>query len=186
MKPLPVSSYVLLGLLNRGACSGYDLSSFVERTVAHFWPLTRALVYRELGRLEDRGLLRGQHVAQASRPDKRVYEVTDAGRAAFADWLASPGFADERPRNELLVKVFFGGQLDEAALRALLVDARERVERRRQDFQTISDRLTGATDSRRYGWATARYGVWKADAELTWLDEVAPALLATERQTANE
>lgn len=186
MSDLPVSSFVLLGLLRRGAQSGYELSTFVERTVAHFWPLTRGLVYRELRRLEDRGLLAGQHIAQTRRPNKRIYEVTAAGRAAFADWLTAPGFADERPRNELLVKLFFGADLDERSLHEVLAGARENAERRRQDFQAISDRLAGTNDRRRYGWATARYGAWRADAELAWLDEVTPALVATERTHVHE
>lgn len=183
---MPVSSYVLLGLIRRGSQSGYELSSFVERTVAHFWPLTRGLVYRELRRLENRGLLQGQHIAQANRPDKRVYDVTAAGDAAFAEWLTAPGVADERPRTELLAKLFFGADLDEQSLRELLADARENAERRRQDFEAISDRLAGTNDSRRYGWATARYGAWKADAELAWLDEVESALVTTERAGAHE
>lgn len=172
MKPLPVSSYVLLGLLRRQPQSGYDLSSFVEHTVAHFWPLTRGLVYRELARLEERGLLQGQRVAQASRPDKRVYEVTAAGRTAFAEWLTEPGYAGERPRNELLVRLFFGAQMDDQSLRDLLTEAQEKAEQRSEDLQAISDRLAGASDSRRYGWMTARYGVWRAQAELDWIQEM--------------
>lgn len=186
MSGLPVSSFVLLGLLQRRPQSGYELSSFVERTVAHFWPLTRGLVYRELGRLEERGLLRGEQITQASRPDKRVYDVTTAGRAAFGDWLTTPGFTEERPRNELLVKLFFGAQLDQQSLRELLNEAREKAEQRRIDLTAISDRLAGTDDSRRYGWMTARHGVWRAEAELGWLDEMNAMLLRTEGATADD
>lgn len=182
MKDFPVSSYVLLGLLRRQPQSGYDLSSFVERTVAHFWPLTRGLVYRELGRLEDRGLLVGRRITQSSRPDKRVYEITATGHAAFADWLTAPGFTEERPRNELLAKLFFGAQLDRGSLRELLGEAREKAERRRQDLQAISDQLVGHDDSRRYGWMTARYGVWRAEAELAWVEEMTSMLPKTETE----
>ena len=43
-------------------------------------------------------------VAQEGRPDKKVYAVTELGRAALADWLAQPTDTQSL-RSELAVKM---------------------------------------------------------------------------------
>ncbi|WP_139275768.1 PadR family transcriptional regulator, partial [Mangrovactinospora gilvigrisea] len=47
-------------------------------------------VYVTLGRLEKAGLIRGQDIDQADRPNKRVYEITDTGRQELVAWFAKP------------------------------------------------------------------------------------------------
>jgi DNA-binding PadR family transcriptional regulator len=46
-----------------------------------FWSATPQQLYRELDRLEADGLVDARVVRQQRRPDKRVFTLTDAGRA---------------------------------------------------------------------------------------------------------
>src|SRR6266511_3559331 len=87
---LSPGAQAVLGLLSRQPTSGYELGSTAERTIAHFWPITRAHIYAELARLEAAGLVTATEVSQQRRPDKRVYAITGAGEAALDAWLASP------------------------------------------------------------------------------------------------
>jgi hypothetical protein len=64
-------------------------------------------VYLTLQRLERAGLVRGEDVIQADRPNKRVYELTEAGREAVANWVEEP--SDEpRLRDDFFMKLALG------------------------------------------------------------------------------
>ena len=47
-------------------------------------------IYQTLGRLERTGLVRSSTVTQGNRPDKRVYELTPAGRQELQQWVDEP------------------------------------------------------------------------------------------------
>jgi len=48
----------------------------------------RASLYQTIGRLEREGLIRAQQVTRdENRPERTVYELTDAGRAITLDWM---------------------------------------------------------------------------------------------------
>ncbi len=136
---LRVVREVLLALLAGEASHGYQLRA---RLALALGPLAGALndgqVYVTLGRLEKAGLLSSRRVGQTDRPDRKVYELTPAGRERVAEWLedtswpkpapaefhlklvaaAGAGLADpvgivDRQRRELLVGL---GQAQRAAL----------------------------------------------------------------------
>src|SRR5690348_4915463 len=70
----------LLGLLDDGPATGYDLVGAAQEFLGDFWTVTRSQVYRELAAMADRGLV----TAGAAGPrDRRPYQVTAEGRAAF-------------------------------------------------------------------------------------------------------
>src|SRR5215208_6065583 len=80
-----------LALLARALAHGYELKHAFEAAVGGVWPpLNAGQIYTTLGRLERDGLVQSAHVAQAHRPDKRVYELTAAGKAALEEWIDAP------------------------------------------------------------------------------------------------
>lgn len=79
---------VLLGLLADGPAHGYDLKRLHDERFAAAKALPFGQVYSTLARLERDGLAESVEVAQGSGPERTVYAVTDAGRAALAEWLA--------------------------------------------------------------------------------------------------
>lgn len=174
---LPPTSFVLLGLLARRPMAGYDLAAFADRTVAHFWPIQRSQLYRELPRLEELGYVSGERVAQQQAPTKRVYTLTAQGREALQAWLDGPSFQVDRVRNGLLVKVFFARHMAPDRLAALLRDYRAAVEQELADLTAITEQLAHIPRAA-YGRATALYGVRHFQATLGWLDEVEPLLTA--------
>ena len=97
--------YALLGLLAREPLSGYDLAQRLKERVSPFWPARHSQIYPELARLEGQGLVSHRVVAQAERPDKKVYTITDAGLAALRTWVAAP--VEVGPvRDELVLKAY--------------------------------------------------------------------------------
>lgn len=107
-KALPSTSYAVLGILSIHPMSGYELAAAAERSIANFWPVSRSQIYSELARLETLGMIAGTDVAQERVPDKRVFEITDAGQEAFTAWVAEPGYEPSRMRLGFCLKTFFG------------------------------------------------------------------------------
>jgi DNA-binding PadR family transcriptional regulator len=114
---------VVLGLLALGARSGYDIKSTVDRSTRFFWAASYGQIYPELRRLEEAGLIAGEHSPKGAR-SRRVYELTDAGRKALEEWLVGPGTTIEY-RDESLLRLFFADALPREQALGLL-EARKR------------------------------------------------------------
>jgi DNA-binding PadR family transcriptional regulator len=83
--------YKLLGLLARQPMSGYDLASHLKQRFVPFGPISHTQIYPALASLEQQGLVHFHIVEQhAVRPNKKVYELTEDGRAALRQWVESP------------------------------------------------------------------------------------------------
>jgi DNA-binding PadR family transcriptional regulator len=141
---LPASAYALLGLLTFGEKSGYDLGKFVNETIAHFFfNPAKSQVYSELRRLVTRGYATERKVVQHDRPDKRLYAVTAAGRAALRQWLETSPVTPELTRGPVYLKVFFGALMDPGSLRAQVEGWREQVEEELAQFVEIEHDIEG-------------------------------------------
>jgi len=125
--------YVILGFLEVGPKTGYDLKKRFDRSVSGFWPTDQSRIYRTLARLHEKDLVSQEIVEQRDRPDRKLYHITDRGRGHLHRWLseAQPGTP---PRNAWLVQLFFSGLLsDEEAIR-LLEEKKARVLRTLASF----------------------------------------------------
>src|SRR5262245_32225144 len=131
---LTPSGYAVLGLLAREPGSGYELGARAAASIDHFWPLTRTHIYGELAKLEALGFVAGVDVAQEHLPDKRVYSVTAQGERALRAWLADPDPGIPRPRQPMLVKLYFGEHISPEQARALLEQFREQALARRDQY----------------------------------------------------
>ena len=108
--------YAILGILNAMPMTGYDLKhQAFDATVRHFWPADQSQIYRTLNKLADDELVTVTVEAQAERPDRKVYAITEAGQAALLAWLQSDQ-AVPTLRDPLLVQLFFGQELPRADL----------------------------------------------------------------------
>ena len=172
---MSTSALALLGLLSIRDMSGYELSAFADKSLGYFWPMHRSLVYRELRRLEDAGHVAGTDVPQERLPDKRVYQLTDAGRTRLQEWLTAPGFESPRYRNEFLVKFFFARHITPDRLRVFLDDYRAALEQDLVDLDATVAKIEGDPDAM-FGRLAARHGVHTRQAVLAWIAEVEQAL----------
>jgi DNA-binding PadR family transcriptional regulator len=95
---LRVVQEVLLALLAKDASHGYELRA---RLALALGPLAEALneghVYVTLTRLEKAGLVTSEQVGQADRPNRKVYELTAAGRARVMEWLDDTSWPKPAP-----------------------------------------------------------------------------------------
>ncbi|MES4901986.1 MULTISPECIES: PadR family transcriptional regulator [unclassified Streptomyces] len=107
--------HAVLAALLDGEYSGYQLSKAFDVGVANFWHALPQQLYAELTKLEREGLVAGREVVQETRPNKRLFHVTDAGRAELEEFTAAvskPSFI----RDDLLVKVQVADRIGTASV----------------------------------------------------------------------
>jgi DNA-binding PadR family transcriptional regulator len=83
------------------------------------------MVYPELARLEDAGLLSRRSDPQGGRA-RSSYAITEAGEAALGAWLRSAKVASVQIRDEGLLKLFLADALDRENQLELIGRLRER------------------------------------------------------------
>ncbi|MGA5001297.1 PadR family transcriptional regulator [Streptomyces arboris] len=175
---------VLAALLDE-ELSGYQLAKAFDMGVANFWHAMPQQLYAELAKLEKEGLVAGREVVQDTRPNKRLFRVTDDGLAElerFAAVAAKPSFI----RDDLLVKVQAADHLDAAELIVRLTERAEFAEAKAAQFEALLERMRGDRSEGeflRYGerigpYLTCRRGRDFERANHDWCQEVIAVLRA--------
>ncbi len=102
----------LLGLLHYGPQSGYDLLKTFRDSLSHFWQATTSQIYRDLKTMEEAGWVESEQVHQRTRPDRRVYRLSNEGRSEFMRWLSGMESAEATAiRSSFTMRVFFSARL---------------------------------------------------------------------------
>jgi len=103
--------HAILGFLQIEPMTGYDLKTVCfDQSIAHFWPADQSQIYRTLDNLTEKGWVESELEIQTDRPNRKIYSITEAGRAELTRWLQSE---QDLPvhREPFLVQLFFSDQL---------------------------------------------------------------------------
>jgi DNA-binding PadR family transcriptional regulator len=167
-RPLNATAASLLGFLHEGPMTGWDLVATAEALIGDFWSLTRSQVYRELAAMADAGLV---EAGERGSRERRPYRLTDAGRAAFQEWLRrEPG--PEQIRYPLLLAIAFGRHLPRDRMAAFVAAHRRAHAGRLARYLELRPAL-GADP---YGLATLDFGIRYEQAVLDWFDALPPEI----------
>lgn len=126
---LRIHAYVVLGMVCLGARSGYEIKQDVERSIRFFWTISQAQIYPSLERLERDGLIAGSD-QPTGRRRRRVFEITDAGRATLRAWLDAAEPIPFELRDVGLLKLFFADAAQDGEAGELLDAVRRRSRER--------------------------------------------------------
>jgi DNA-binding PadR family transcriptional regulator len=169
--------HAILGFLTYQPFSGYDLKKFFDETVRHFWSATQSQIYRTLARMAEDGWVHMETVEQHDRPDRKVYYITDKGRAELRRWLTTP-IDLPRMRHAWLTQVFFAHQLTDEEIITSLEERAEKLRHKQELFRTkvqavIERRFAelGSARSRRLWQFTLDYGSSHIEWELKWIEQ---------------
>jgi len=168
----------LLGLLTVEPMSGYDLGQAIRSSIGHFWNESYGQIYPNLKKLAAGGFVTAKAERQKGKPDRQVYSITPKGRKRLVNWLAIEP-QPEIPRNELLLKLFFGVQASPNTLIGYVksMDKREAAvleELKRLEREEIAQ-LARYPDAP-YWKMAARFGQLELEAHLRWAKETLAAL----------
>lgn len=111
--------YAILGLLNWQPFSGYDLKKIISESQVFYWSGNNNQIYKALIRLHDEGLVTRQVQLQESLPAKKIYSITQQGRAELRRWVLSTMELPEL-RNAFLIQLAWADALTAGELDALL------------------------------------------------------------------
>jgi DNA-binding PadR family transcriptional regulator len=110
---------VCLGMLTDGDASGYDLKKHFESTFGHFFSAGYGSIYPALASLAANALVTCKCIPQDGKPDRKVYSITPAGRAALQAELDKPN-PSHKVRSEFLATICFAHLMTAEQIEAVL------------------------------------------------------------------
>ena len=156
----------LLGFLMAGPRHGYELHQEFSDQLGQVWRLGRSKLYAQLKQLEGSGWVEVRTESQPTRPPRKVYHLTPAGREAFLDWLHQPTPNLRRIRIELLTRVYFFEHLSLPGLDQLIADQRHLLQAR---IHTLNRK--GAETDDRFWQLVLAFRKGQLEAVDHWLDD---------------
>jgi DNA-binding PadR family transcriptional regulator len=154
---------LLLGLLLEGQMHGYQLNEYLEHAMGFFTDLKKPTAYYALNRLEREGHVRHETEREGKRPERRVYQLTEKGRASFYELLRSRLSEFSRTYYDDDIAVAFMDRLPAAEVRQLLLEKRDKAE-------GILDQLRHLPQHAGSARHVVRHNIAHLETELAWLD----------------
>ncbi len=99
----------ILGLLNYGDMTGYDIMRVFKNSLSYFWKAQTSQIYRELQNLKNMNWVTSSDVEQEGKPDKKLFSITKEGKKELNRWLLEENTGLET-KSPLLMKTFFRGE----------------------------------------------------------------------------
>lgn len=158
--------YALLGLLFQEPRHGYDLKAAFESLLSDTWLLNIGQIYTTLARLERDGMVQSQIVPQDLLPDRKVYELTEAGQEELQQWLAEPTKGSIRLKDEFFIKFLIHQLVGPESVLDL-------IWKQRQVYMQTLAQLTSIQTNPSQDPATRLLiegAIFHVEADLKWLD----------------
>ena len=131
--------HAILGLLHYQDMHGYRIKRHLEQHFGYMWSINYGQIYPNLKKMEEEGLVTKTEVARTGTPSRKLYSITEAGKEAFAGWLASDAQGTSLLRDPFLLRfVFFGFGSKERALDQVDEQIRSyeaQIEKRRENMR---------------------------------------------------
>ena len=177
------TGYVILGMLSiTPSGSGYELHRAIQENFGSFWGESYGQIYPALKQLAADGLIAPVNSTAAKKKRRQEYSLTDAGHACLREWLAAP-FHNDPPRNEFLLKLFFG---HEAEPGVTIAHIRELQQRNRRMLATLEgiEKMARAHQSQNpnlpYWMLTLGLGLAMTKAAIEWGESALAQLASAE------
>lgn len=186
-RQLTTTSYAILGLLAIQPWATYDLAKLMRRSLHFFWPRAESNLYAEPKRLVDAGLAEAREEWNGGRK-RTVYSITEPGRAALRDWLATPS-AGQRLESEPFLRLLYANYGSKDDLLAVIGRIAEDAEVLRAHWAERADEYARgeglfperihvnalvATLGIEQAEAAARWAVWAAGEVAEWEETETP------------
>lgn len=114
--------HAIIGLLHYRDMYGYQIKSHIEKNFGNMWTVNYGQIYSTLKALVDEGLITPTEIvpSEVGAPHKKLYSLTDKGRAEFKQWLSVSPEKQMLLRDPFLMRfIFFGFGEREDALRII-------------------------------------------------------------------
>lgn len=162
--------HALLGLLAQKPRHGYELRAAFEAVVggAEAWDVKPAQIYTTLDRLDEAGLVeRHSDLGEGSEPARRVYALTETGRATLHEWFACAVDAQHQ-RDEFFVKLMVALFSGEANPERIIQTQRSHLYKEMHAMTTLRDSYDVRTGMAQI--LLLDKAIMHLEADLRWMD----------------
>lgn len=172
--------HALLGFIYERPMHGYELYQQLSTPSGlwQVWRMKQSLLYAMLTKLEDEGYLITTLQPQDTRPPRKIYSLSENGRAAFLYWLNSPVAHGRQMRLEFLAKLYFAHRQSPEVALALLVRQLDTchswLAAMREHRHAQPDSSTAAY----FSFTVEQFRLSQIESFVTWLTTCRQALLA--------
>lgn len=130
----------ILVCLTERPMSGYDLAKNFDASIGFFWRASHQQIYRELGRLRDKGFVISEEVSQDGKPNRIIHTLTPAGKKALRAWSKKPA---KHPsiKDDMLVKFYALENMDIDALKDQLTIRMDQHHTKLSKYNRIKQRF---------------------------------------------
>ena len=168
----------ILGLLNYGDMTGYDLMKTFEKSLYYFWHVKTSQIYLELDNMAKSGLVVFRKEIQKNRPNKNIFMITENGKEELKKWLSQYDIKKSfNMKNEFLMVVFFLNELPKEEALKILEDYKEQCIKERDSLKNANETVQVFKDiysvnKKEYVFwhLTVKHGELCYDACLKWAD----------------
>ncbi|WP_417580597.1 helix-turn-helix transcriptional regulator [Pelagibacterium sp.] len=130
-----------LSILYTQDASGYEIRKLcTEGNGAYFAEASFGSIYPALSKLEDEGLLTSTIQHQNGKPSKKIYSITEAGRAAFCDALHEP-LGEDVYRSPFLLFARFAHLLDQDLVKSRIQDRLAELEAEIAELRALEHKI---------------------------------------------
>jgi DNA-binding PadR family transcriptional regulator len=164
-----------LAVLNSGDATGYEIRKLVsEGHFSHFVDASFGSIYPALKSMSDDQLVMVREVQQDGKPNRKVYSITDLGRAEFLSALTKPAQKDNY-KSEFLLLAMCAEMMSlenvRAALDAQIEFLKEELSQIDSEVREID--LAGADWVANYGRACLSQGLEYIQSNRSALEDIA-------------
>lgn len=167
-------SYVVLACIGEGGATTPEIVDMAERGEPYLWTSAASQVYAEPKRLLRLGYVQATKEPGKTRSRTR-YTLTDAGRAALREWLATPS-SFPRLQHEAAIRMLAGDMIEPEALVESLRGLREETVALEAGLPAIAASARQVPHRTRFLLLQLRLIERLLEAHRLWVDEVEEAL----------
>eukprot|EP00873_Tetraselmis_striata_P030136 jgi/Tetstr1/450400/TSEL_037436.t1 len=155
-----------LSFLYTQDASGYEIRKLcTEGGGAYFVEASFGSIYPALAKLEDDELVTSRIEHQDGKPSKKIYSITEAGRAAFCDALHEP-LGDDVFRSPFLLFARFAHLLDPDLVKSRIEDRLAYLDAQIVELKELQREIEGGDDTSHTNDAWAEAALAQAEAGL--------------------
>jgi PadR family transcriptional regulator AphA len=164
---------VLALLAIEGERSRYDLMKLLQKAIGYVWAPAKTQLYALLPRLAERGLASTRTVREGARPEKKLFTITNEGRAELDRWLA----AEPDSVETFFLRLFVGRLVPPEVLAAHVEWFRARTNAQLDEYRQIEPTNT-RTGNDFFHYFLLRLGIERSEHLLQWSNWVTEELEA--------
>ena len=171
--------FALLGLLSQGPLHGYELRKRMIAIYGPFRALSFSVLYPQLHRMLDAGLIEEKVSELSPRRSRIVYAITAQGLKRFETITASSG-PDSWEEESFEVRFAFFGPTPARNRLAILEGRHRKLQDKAALLRSEVEKSPEGIDKYLYEWR--RHSLESAEREIAWLEE----MINTERKSTRE